>query len=189
MLTKSRIALNRRALAFGAGLTLVLSGPVAAQADSGGTAVLHDRARSASGGHPPAHLRRRERRGLLGRRTVSSSPSRRLDRPTPATRSSLCRPTARRQRCSRPARARRPAPTSIPTASASSTPRPISRRPTVRRRPTARRATSGRSTAPTSSSPAAVQGGDLQQLTKNDAYDAEATICPVDGSIVFTSHP
>lgn len=27
----------------------------------------------------------------------------------------------------------------------------------------------------------------LTQLTKNDAYDAEATICPLDGSIVFTS--
>jgi Tol biopolymer transport system component len=30
-------------------------------------------------------------------------------------------------------------------------------------------------------------GGELAQLTKNDSYDAEATICPLDGSIVFTS--
>jgi len=30
-------------------------------------------------------------------------------------------------------------------------------------------------------------GGELQQLTKNEAYDAEATTCPLDGSIVFTS--
>ncbi|MEO7795819.1 MAG: M28 family peptidase, partial [Thermoanaerobaculia bacterium] len=30
-------------------------------------------------------------------------------------------------------------------------------------------------------------GGELAQLTKNEAYDAEATICPLDGSIVFTS--
>jgi Tol biopolymer transport system component len=30
-------------------------------------------------------------------------------------------------------------------------------------------------------------GGELAQLTKNEAYDAEATICPIDGSIVFTS--
>jgi Tol biopolymer transport system component len=30
-------------------------------------------------------------------------------------------------------------------------------------------------------------GGELTQLTRNDAYDAEATICPLDGSIVFTS--
>jgi dipeptidyl aminopeptidase/acylaminoacyl peptidase len=30
-------------------------------------------------------------------------------------------------------------------------------------------------------------GGDPVRLTDNDAYDAEATLCPVDGSIVFTS--
>ena len=30
-------------------------------------------------------------------------------------------------------------------------------------------------------------GGELAQLTKNAAYDAEATVCPLDGSIVFTS--
>jgi Tol biopolymer transport system component len=30
-------------------------------------------------------------------------------------------------------------------------------------------------------------GTDLVRLTDNDAYDAEATVCPVDGSIVFTS--
>ncbi|HEU5059776.1 MAG TPA: PA domain-containing protein, partial [Kofleriaceae bacterium] len=30
-------------------------------------------------------------------------------------------------------------------------------------------------------------GTDLAQLTKNPGYDAEATVCPVDGSIVFTS--
>jgi len=30
-------------------------------------------------------------------------------------------------------------------------------------------------------------GSDLQQLTKSPGYDAESTICPVDGSIVFTS--
>jgi len=30
-------------------------------------------------------------------------------------------------------------------------------------------------------------GSDLQQLTDNEHYDAEATVCPVDGSIVFTS--
>ncbi len=34
---------------------------------------------------------------------------------------------------------------------------------------------------------AAPDGGDLVRLTDNDAYDAEATVCPVDGSIVFTS--
>lgn len=34
---------------------------------------------------------------------------------------------------------------------------------------------------------AARDGYDLTQLTSNDAYDAEATVCPVDGSIVFTS--
>lgn len=30
-------------------------------------------------------------------------------------------------------------------------------------------------------------GSDLRQLTDNDAYDAEATVCPLDGSILFTS--
>ncbi len=30
-------------------------------------------------------------------------------------------------------------------------------------------------------------GSDLKRLTDNAAYDAEATVCPVDGSIVFTS--
>lgn len=30
-------------------------------------------------------------------------------------------------------------------------------------------------------------GSDLRALTENDVYDAEATLCPVDGSIVFTS--
>jgi len=30
-------------------------------------------------------------------------------------------------------------------------------------------------------------GSDLKQLTKEPGYDAEATICPVDGSIIFTS--
>ena len=30
-------------------------------------------------------------------------------------------------------------------------------------------------------------GSDLQRLTDNSAYDAEATVCPRDGSIVFTS--
>ncbi len=30
-------------------------------------------------------------------------------------------------------------------------------------------------------------GSDLQRMTENDSYDAEATICPVDGTIVFTS--
>lgn len=30
-------------------------------------------------------------------------------------------------------------------------------------------------------------GSDLVQLTSNEAYDAEATVCPVDGSILFTS--
>ncbi|MEO8277142.1 MAG: M28 family peptidase [Thermoanaerobaculia bacterium] len=30
-------------------------------------------------------------------------------------------------------------------------------------------------------------GGELTQMTHNDSYDAEATICPLDGSIVFTS--
>ncbi len=34
---------------------------------------------------------------------------------------------------------------------------------------------------------AALDGGDLRALTDNEAYDAEATVCPVDGSIVFTS--
>jgi Tol biopolymer transport system component len=30
-------------------------------------------------------------------------------------------------------------------------------------------------------------GSDLRQLTDNSFYDAEATVCPVDGSIIFTS--
>ena len=34
---------------------------------------------------------------------------------------------------------------------------------------------------------AAPDGSDLVALTDTDAYDAEATVCPVDGSIVFTS--
>jgi Tol biopolymer transport system component len=34
---------------------------------------------------------------------------------------------------------------------------------------------------------AAPDGSDLVALTANDAYDAEATVCPRDGSIVFTS--
>ena len=34
---------------------------------------------------------------------------------------------------------------------------------------------------------AAPDGSDLRQLTDTPAYDAEATVCPVDGSIVFTS--
>ena len=34
---------------------------------------------------------------------------------------------------------------------------------------------------------AKADGSDLAQLTKNDVYDAEATVCPLDGSIVFTS--
>jgi len=34
---------------------------------------------------------------------------------------------------------------------------------------------------------AAPDGSDLQPLTDTDAYDAEATVCPTDGSIVFTS--
>lgn len=32
-----------------------------------------------------------------------------------------------------------------------------------------------------------LDGSDLTRLTDNDVYDAEATVCPVDGSIVFTS--
>ena len=35
---------------------------------------------------------------------------------------------------------------------------------------------------------AAPDGSDLRQLTDTSAYDAEATVCPVDGSIVFTSN-
>ena len=34
---------------------------------------------------------------------------------------------------------------------------------------------------------AALDGSDLQALTDTEFYDAEATVCPVDGSIVFTS--
>ena len=34
---------------------------------------------------------------------------------------------------------------------------------------------------------AALDGSDVRQLTDTAAYDAEATVCPVDGSIVFTS--
>jgi hypothetical protein len=34
---------------------------------------------------------------------------------------------------------------------------------------------------------AAPDGSDIRQLTDNDAYDAEATVCPVDGSVIFTS--
>lgn len=30
-------------------------------------------------------------------------------------------------------------------------------------------------------------GSDLRQLTDNEAYDAEATVCPADGSVLFTS--
>jgi hypothetical protein len=30
-------------------------------------------------------------------------------------------------------------------------------------------------------------GGDLVRLTENTAYDAETTVCPVDGSLLFTS--
>jgi Tol biopolymer transport system component len=30
-------------------------------------------------------------------------------------------------------------------------------------------------------------GSDLKRVTQNDAYDAETTVCPVDGSLVFTS--
>jgi Tol biopolymer transport system component len=30
-------------------------------------------------------------------------------------------------------------------------------------------------------------GSDLRRLTENGAYDAESTVCPVDGSVVFTS--
>lgn len=30
-------------------------------------------------------------------------------------------------------------------------------------------------------------GSDLKRLTENDAYDAEGTVCPLDGSILFTS--
>lgn len=30
-------------------------------------------------------------------------------------------------------------------------------------------------------------GGNIEQMTKNKVYDAEATVCPIDGSIVFTS--
>lgn len=30
-------------------------------------------------------------------------------------------------------------------------------------------------------------GSDLKRLTENDAYDAESTVCPVDGSVIFTS--
>ncbi|HEX6862277.1 MAG TPA: M28 family peptidase, partial [Thermoanaerobaculia bacterium] len=30
-------------------------------------------------------------------------------------------------------------------------------------------------------------GSDLRRLTQNRAYDAEATVCPVDGSVIFTS--
>ncbi|MCB1036049.1 MAG: PD40 domain-containing protein, partial [Acidobacteria bacterium] len=33
----------------------------------------------------------------------------------------------------------------------------------------------------------ALDGSGTVKLTENDAYDAEATVCPVDGSIVFTS--
>ncbi len=34
---------------------------------------------------------------------------------------------------------------------------------------------------------AAKDGSDLVQLTRNQSYDAEATVCPKDGSIIFTS--
>ncbi len=34
---------------------------------------------------------------------------------------------------------------------------------------------------------AAVDGSDLRRLTDNQAYDAEATMCPLDGSVIFTS--
>ncbi|HYN22746.1 MAG TPA: peptidase M28, partial [Thermoanaerobaculia bacterium] len=30
-------------------------------------------------------------------------------------------------------------------------------------------------------------GSDLRRITENDAYDAESTVCPVDGSVIFTS--
>jgi Tol biopolymer transport system component len=34
---------------------------------------------------------------------------------------------------------------------------------------------------------AALDGSDLKALTATDAYDAEATVCSIDGSIIFTS--
>ncbi len=34
---------------------------------------------------------------------------------------------------------------------------------------------------------ARLDGSDLKALTDNDVYDAEATVCPLDGSIIFTS--
>lgn len=34
---------------------------------------------------------------------------------------------------------------------------------------------------------AKADGSDIVRLTDNDAYDAEATVCPVDGSVIFTS--
>jgi Tol biopolymer transport system component len=30
-------------------------------------------------------------------------------------------------------------------------------------------------------------GSDLRRITENDAYDAESTVCPADGSVIFTS--
>ena len=105
-----------------------------------------------------------------------SSDGRRADlpvhrgRPTPATRSSACRPTARaRRRWSRPARGGPPAPTSRPTAGGSSTRRPTSPAPPARRRPTARRATSGRSTTPTTSTAPGPTARTPVRLTDNRA--------------------
>ena len=54
-------------------------------------------------------------------------------------------------------------------------------------RPITARATSGRSTTRTTSSAPNADGSGVTRLTDTQGYDAEATVCAKDGSIIFTS--
>ena len=102
-----------------------------------------------------AHLRRRERRGLLEPgREAADLPAQRATGVPCDQEFVIDVATGARTRVST-GRAGLPAATSSTAGSASSTPRPTSPRPTARRGPITRRATSGRSTRPTTSSPPA----------------------------------
>ncbi len=186
MLMKSRIARYRRALAFGAGLTLVISGPVAAQADPGGTAVLHD-ARE-------VHLAEIRQLTFGGENAEAYWAEDGLKLSFQTTRP----PYACDQIFSLPADGA--APSLLSTGKGKTTCAyfyPDSQRFLY----ASTHLASPDCPAPPDRSKGYVwaidgtyelfagsrEGGDLQQLTKNDAYDAEATICPVDGSVVFTS--
>ena len=70
-------------------------------------------------------------------------------------------------------------------AATSSTRRPTPPARRARRRPTCRRATSGRSTTSTTST--ATPTARTRRLTDKPGYDAETTVCPKDGSLIFTS--